>query len=390
MRTPLNGIIGLSELLRKSSLPNKETEFIDNIYHAGRSLLKIINNILEFAKIETDKIELENAEFSLAIVLQQILLSLSISAQKKSIKLDYVVDKDVPYKVYGDASRLSQVVYNLIGNAIKFTAVGTVTLKLKVHSFDNENGITLLFSIEDTGIGMSPEDQRKLFLPFNAIQTQGTLGEVGSGLGLAISAQIVKALGGEIHVKSQVGKGTVFSFTAKFSSFSKEKVENPLEQNLHYIDEHKEINKIFNYQITPNILVVDDNPTNLLMAQAMLERLGAYTITANNGKEAVYECNTHNIDLIHMDCQMPIMDGFEATRELRKQNIKIPILAMTANTAYEDQDKCFGAGMNGFIPKPISVAQLSSELLRFLSPDNLVISNDLIDKTKLVEHVNRI
>lgn len=380
LRTPLNGIIGLSELLRKSNLPEKEKQFIDNIYYSGKSLLKLINNILEFAKIESGKVELGKADFSLSSLVYHIITSLSVKAHQKNINLSYVIDKDVPQKINGDASKLSQVIYNLLGNAIKFTAVGSVSLSIKVLAIDKDDSLELQFTIEDTGVGMSQEKLQKLFLPFNAVESQGTSGEIGSGIGLAISMQLVRAMGGEIQVKSEQGNGSTFSFTAKFSKFSKETIGEVEQQQLHYQDEHKEISPVFSKDNSPNILVVDDNPTNLLMAQAMIERLGANAIGATNGKEAIYEFTNNKIDLILMDCQMPVMDGFEATMELRKQKVNIPIIAMTANTAYEDQEKCFEAGMNGFIPKPISISQLANDLVKALIPDVDIVSLEILKK----------
>lgn len=380
LRTPLNGIIGLSELLRKSNLPEKETQFIDNIYHSGKGLLKLINNILEFAKVESGKVELENADFSLTSVIHQIVTSLSVKAHQKSINLNYIIDKDVPLRIYGDSSRLSQVLYNLLGNAVKYTAVGSVTLKIRVQAIDVNNLLVLHFTIEDTGVGMSSEKLQKLFLPFNAIQSQGTSGEIGSGIGLAISMHLVKAMGGDIQVKSEQGNGSTFSFTVKFSKFSRETIGEIKQEQLQYPDEHKEITPLFTNDNTPVILVVDDNPTNLLMAQAMIEKLGAKTIPATNGKEAIYEFTNKKIDLILMDCQMPVMDGFEATRMLRKHHASIPIIAMTANTAYEDQEKCLEAGMNGFIAKPIVINLLADDLMKILIPEAGTVSIDVLKK----------
>jgi signal transduction histidine kinase/CheY-like chemotaxis protein len=370
LRTPLNGIIGLSELLRKSGLPDKEIKFIDNIYNSGKSLLKIINNILEFARIESGKIELENAEFSLSTVIYQIITSLSVKANEKNIVLDYIIEKDVPKKIFGDSSILSQIIYNLIGNAIKFTVVGSVTLKIKVHLIDSLNRLHLNFSVEDTGLGLTEEQQKKIFLPYSILQSKGTNGEVGAGLGLAISMQLAKALGGEIQVTTELQKGSCFSFTAIFEKYSHDNLGNAEQEQIKYLDEHEKIKAIFDEKNMPTILVVDDNPTNLLMAQEMLERLGARSATATNGKEAIEEYSKTKVDIILMDCQMPVMDGFLATRELRKLGVTIPILAMTANVSGEDQAKCLDAGMNGFIIKPISINLLSNDLLKIFAENN--------------------
>lgn len=384
LRTPLNGIIGLAELLRRGNLPEIEKVYIDNIYHSGRTLLKVINNILEFSKVEYGKIDLENLEFSLITIINQIITSLSVQARNKNISLNIKLDESLPLKVVGDSSRLTQVIYNLVGNAIKFTAVGSVTLSVSVKEVTSDHKLVLQFVIEDTGIGMSEDKLKKIFLPFNVLDSRGTDGELGSGLGLAISQQLIKAMNGEIHVESKPGIGSVFSFTCIFSSFSNDKLGKVQIQDQLYSDEHLEIKPLFRDDFIPSILVVDDNPTNLLMAQAMLEKLGAKTLSASNGKEAIYEYSNSKIDLILMDCQMPVMDGFEATRELRKRNVKIPILAMTANTGHEEKEKCLNAGMNGFIVKPISLILLSKELLIALAPRYETLSYNCLDKIEEV------
>jgi CheY-like chemotaxis protein len=353
-------------VLRKSKLPEQETNFSDNIYYSSKALLKTLNNTLEYAKIESGKIELENAEFDLPDFINQIISILYIKAQEKKISLNYYIDKNVPKKLFGDSSRLSQVIYNLLGNAIKFTAVGSVILKIKVLAIDPSNCLHLHFLIEDTGIGIGIEQQQKLFLPFNIIQSKRTREDDGSGLGLAISMQLAKAMGGEIHVTSELGKGSCFSFITIFSHYSHEKVGEIEQTQGIGLAEHNEITPIFSGQDSPTILIVDDNQTNLLMAQAILEKLGAKTIIATNGKEALYENSQSKIDLILMDCQMPVMDGFATTRELRKQHVTTPILAMTAYTGREDQENCSNAGMNGFVAKPISIRLLSNELKKEL------------------------
>lgn len=380
LRTPLNGIIGLAELLRRGSLPEVEKVYIDNIYHSGRSLLKVINNILEYSKVEYGKIDLENLEFSLITVINQIITSLSVQAKNKNIRLNIHLDELLPKKIVGDSSRLTQVIYNLVGNAIKFTAVGSVTLRVSVKEITCDNKLILQFMVEDTGIGMSEDKIKKIFLPFNVLYSKGTNGEVGSGLGLAISQQLIKAMNGEINVVSKPGIGSVFSFTCIFSSFSQDKVGKIQIQDQLYSEDHLEIKPVFRGDFIPVILVVDDNPTNLLMAQAMLEKLGAKTVAASNGKEAIYEYSNSKVDLILMDCQMPVMDGYEATKELRKRNVSVPILAMTANTGNEEKEKCLSAGMNGFIVKPISLNYLSKELLFALTPKYETLSITSLEK----------
>jgi signal transduction histidine kinase/ActR/RegA family two-component response regulator len=373
LRTPLNGIIGLAELLLKNDLPEKETTYANNIYNSSKALLKTLNNTLEFAKIESGQIELENTEFSLLTFVKQIISTLSVKAKEKNIVLNYVIDQNVPQKIFGDFSRLSQIIYNLIGNAIKYTEQGSVVLRIIVQSIDPSNCLHLHFSVEDTGIGLTPEQQQKLFLPFNILQPKESNEEAGSGLGLAISMALAKAMGGEIHVTSIPGKGSCFSFVAIFSKYSSEKIGVIDQQLQPSLEEPKEISSIINKEHVPTILVVDDNPTNLLIAQAMLEKLGAKTLGATNGKEALYENSKEKIDLILMDCEMPVMDGYVATRELRKLNVHIPILAMTAHTTYEDKQNCINAGMDGFLAKPISIESLAKELVQTLPPE--VISN---------------
>jgi signal transduction histidine kinase/CheY-like chemotaxis protein len=367
LRTPLIGMIGFADLLRKSNLAEKETSYADNIYYSGKALLKTLNNTMEYAKIELGQIELENAEFDLAELFSQIISTLLIKAQEKKISLNYFIDKDVPRKVYGDSSRLSQIIYNLVGNGIKFTAVGSVTLRVKVLSIDPANCLHLHFLVEDTGVGLSIEQQQKIFLPFNIIQSKKQSAEEGPGLGLAISMQLAKAMGGEIHVSSELGNGSCFSFITIFSQYSQEKVGEAELTRGPVLAEHNTIVPIFGKENMPTIMVVDDNETNLLMAQAILEKLGAKTIVATNGKEAIYENSKSKVDLVLMDCQMPVMDGFVTTRELRKQKVTIPILAMTAYTAREDQENCFNAGMNGFIAKPVSIKLLANELKKSLT-----------------------
>jgi signal transduction histidine kinase/CheY-like chemotaxis protein len=379
LRTPLAGIIGLADVLRNSFLPENETHYADNIYHTGKTLLKMTNNILEFANIETSKIELVSAEFSLGILIQQIVISYSTEANEKNINFSYKIDEDVPLNVYGDSSRLSQVLYHFVGNAVRSTINGSITLKIKVISKNPSIGILLFFSVEDSGIGISEEEINKLFLPFSGLQYSGNIGENYPVLCFSFCAQLVKAMGGECEVTSKEGVGSVFSFSAAFPKYSEEKLNIDYFQKYHFLDDHVPMTPLFDKENKPLILVVDDDPANLLMAQVMLERLGAKTIKATNGKEAVNEFAKRKVDLILMDCQMPVMDGCEATKAIRQKNGKVPVLAMAATLTAEDRSQCLKAGMNGFVTKPIEIENLVGELSRALQFDPGTFSVEILE-----------
>lgn len=380
LRTPLNGIIGLSEILRKSHLPEDEMHYADNLYHSGKALLKIINNLLEFTRIESGKVELENAEFSLGAIIQQVVTTFSSEAREKNVKFTYLIDEEVPAKIYGDSSRLAQILFNLIGNAVNFTMNGSVILKVKVLKRDPGKLLSLYFSVEDTGIGLTDEQLKKLFKPITEIQISEKIGEIHPGLSFAICNQLVKAMGGEFEVTSKQGLGSKFSFTASFLSFSEEKLGSEFLKKYHYFDDHSSIKPIFDKTDRPTILVVDDNPANLLMAQVMLERLGAKTVTATNGKEAINEYPRSKIDLILMDCQMPVTDGYTATKVLRQNDVHVPIIAMTATNTLEEQGKCLSAGMNSFIGKPIETETLIKELQKALCLEPESLSGEILEK----------
>jgi signal transduction histidine kinase/CheY-like chemotaxis protein/HPt (histidine-containing phosphotransfer) domain-containing protein len=382
LRTPLNGIIGLSEILRKSHLPLEETHYADNLYHSGKALLKIINNILEFSKLESGKVELENAKFSLGSVIQPIITIFASEARDKNIKFAYLIDEEVPKEILGDCSRISQILFHLIGNAVSFTMNGSVILKVKVISKEIGQALRLCFSVEDTGIGLSEEQLAKLLRPFTEIQLTGKIGEVYPGLSFAICNQLVKAMGGEFEIRSQQGIGSNFSFTACFSEYSKEKLGKDFLNEYHYFDSLHDIEPIFEKEDKPTILVVDDNPANLLMEQVMLGRLGAKVITATNGKEALYEFSKTKIDLVLMDCQMPVMNGYEAAKAIRQSHKIIPVLAMSATADKTEKDKCIEAGMKTLLLKPIGIETLVKELKNNLLFDPAFILDETINQLK--------
>lgn len=387
IRTPLNGIIGLSDVLRNMSLRTEEIKLVELIHSSGQTLLKIINDILDYSKIESGKIDLENSDFSIHDLVEQVILTLNPKASEKGIHLDFKFDENIPKFVNGDASRISQILFNLTGNAIKFTSTGSVVLKVKLEENRDDNA-RLYFSISDTGSGISLEQQKRLFLPFTQLQKIGTSGEAGTGLGLSICRQLLRVMNSEIYVESTKDSGSRFYFTLNFSKFSEEKLGSQVNfKKIIPKVRHTAIKPIFMEGRKPMILVVEDNPTNQVTAQALLEQLGAQVILASNGYEALDLISKTKVDLIFMDCQMPVMDGFEATLRIRKNQSKIPIIAMTANASSEDSRACQDVGMNAFITKPITIAMLKKELLRWLYTDQAHHPEDIKEdfNTRFIE-----
>lgn len=366
IRTPLNGIIGISDILIQSSSPTTEKTLAKTINQSGKTLLRIINDILDFSKIEAGKIDLENAKFSVLEVLNQVLLTLAPKSAEKSLNLNYEIGTGLPTWVYGDSERLAQVLFNLVGNAIKFTQVGSVVVRVTCETALEEDKKKIEFTVTDTGVGMSDRDVASLFEPFIQVRRIGTSGEPGTGLGLSISQSIVKAMGGEIKVLSSVGRGSTFQFSLDFFDFSSEEVVSPPTFRATGIVEDSARIEQLNYNYMPRVLVVEDNPTNQIVAQSMLNQLGVEVVLSSNGQDALKILASSQIDLVLMDCQMPILDGFETTKSIRNNKNSVPIIAMTANAFNDDEEKCRRMGMDDFISKPVDIFLLREKLLRHL------------------------
>lgn len=381
LRTPLNAIIGLSEILSSMDMRDSEKTLVRTIQQSGKTLLRIINDILDFSKIESGKIQLIQNRFSLVEVFNQILLSLSPQASKKSINLNYYIDPEVPAEVVSDPERLAQVLYNLIGNAIKFTHIGSVILRANVVG-KSPHLCILEFSVQDTGIGMTPNEIKNLFHPFTQLKQSGANGELGSGLGLSISQSIIEAMGSHIEVVSQPHHGTRFFFRLKFTEFSHSTLTSKPTFRGSGIENR--IGEVLPLALDRKIrvLVAEDNPTNQIVAQAMLDKMGVEAVIVSNGQEALETLSKfQNFDVILMDCQMPILDGFETTNVLRQQGSQIPIIALTANAFEEHQKKCFEVGMNAFVSKPIEFFQLREALMNLIKPRS-TLDNEVLEKLK--------
>jgi PAS domain S-box-containing protein len=347
IRTPMNGILGMVSVLKETELLPEQAEIVDTISNSSKTLLVILNDILDISKIESGMMKVDNEIFSLGKVVRSALGLFQNVAASKNLDMTLNIEKDIDKKFRGDANRITQIINNLISNAVKFTHEG----KISVSVNKCETGGVCL-SVEDTGIGMKEDQIGKLFNPFVQGDSSITRKFGGTGLGLSISKKLANLMGGSLDVKSEFGKGSRFDLKLNLKETHEEEVVNTSFATSEDLKRFK-------------ILIVEDNPVNMLVAKKSLKKLGVENPdTAINGKLAVEQANKVDYDFILMDLQMPEMDGITATKEiLNNVNGKAPkIIAMTANIFEEDREKCRQAGMSDFIPKPISLDVLRSKI----------------------------
>lgn len=349
IRTPLNGIIGFINLLMSSPTKTKQQDYLNKMRTSSDSLLNIVNEILDFSKIEARKFKIEQKHFLLDDVLQKVI---QCFPDQNNLKLEYQLDHNIPKYLLGDQHRITQVICNLVANAIKFTNDGSVKVKAELIE-QKLNFNKMLFSIVDTGIGLSEESLKKLFEPFAQADSSTSRIYGGTGLGLNISKNIVELMDGEIGVKSTLGAGSTFWFTLTLESGD----ENEL-----VIDNNSEVKKM-NLENT-RVLLVEDNELNQFVTTELLSKEGLIVELANNGSEALTILEEKQYDVVLMDINMPIMDGYETTRALRKQEKfkLLPIIAMTANAMIPDKIKCLDAGMNDHTAKPFNLSELLQKI----------------------------
>ncbi|OAB45831.1 response regulator [Paenibacillus antarcticus] len=364
IRTPMNGVIGMIDLLMETDLQEEQKEYSEIIRKSADALVTVINDILDFTKMESGKMELEEYPFEVQACVQEVFSLMDMEASKKNLELVYFVDEDIPQVVYGDMNRLRQVLINLISNAIKFTSKGGVYLVVSLQESDQEH-LTLEFTVKDTGIGLSKDKLDQLFIPFSQLDSSMNRKYGGTGLGLAICKSMVEIMGGAIHAESMDEDGATFIFSIVVRYLNEEERELCFADNLGLPVTRKE-------QLEANVLIVDDHPVNQKLMVSMLYKMGLSADIAKDGLQAVDMVKNHKAyDIIFMDLHMPVMDGLEATARIREltslTDTQPIIIAMTANVIEGIELRCSEAGMDNYISKPVQMNHVEQALSLYLN-----------------------
>ncbi len=366
IRTPLNGVIGMLSLLSTTKLDEKQKEYVQIAHSSAEALLFLINDVLDISKIEAGKLEFDNVDFSLPLLLQDFSKSFTIAAKKKGIRFELVLEDRVPKCLKGDPGRLRQVLINLTGNALKFTEHGSIELGVELIEETDQDAF-IKFFVRDTGIGIPPEKLGLLFKKFSQVDASISRKFGGTGLGLAISKRLVKIMGGDIGVESQVGKGSTFWFTVRLAKGDPNSEGCACAKDQEARPEASD----GRIRLAGRVLVVEDNPVNQQVVIGLLRRLGLRAEVVNNGKEALEVLEIIPYDLVLMDIQMPVMDGITAAKAIRHPDSKVlnrqvPIVALTAHAFKEEISRCINVGMNDYLTKPIETQRLVDVLTKWL------------------------
>ncbi|MDM8523825.1 response regulator [Desulfococcaceae bacterium HSG8] len=366
IRTPMNAVIGMTELTLLTDLNPEQRENLRMVRESSHHLISIINDILDLSKIEARKITIEGADFDLHRLLDSVICIFSVQVEKSGLFLELKLADNLPRYVRGDQVRLRQVMVNLIGNAVKFTETGGITISVASQKPSEipgsvSPGIPVFFSVSDTGIGIPSDKQEKIFADFSQASDSTTRKYGGTGLGLSICRRLVKLMGGQIQVESEAGAGSTFSFMTVFQPGDRKNIRPDIRQQSSMISECA--------SQSLKILLAEDNPMNAKVATMFLTRMGHAPVTAANGKHALTLLSGGTFDLVFMDVEMPDMDGLEATRRIRcgeagPANSSIPVIAMTAHALSDFRKKCEAAGMNDFVTKPVDFYELGAIIER--------------------------
>lgn len=364
IRTPLNGILGITQLLERSALDAQQREQVHIVRRSGRHLLTLINDILDLARIESGKLVIEPAPLALREAVDDVCQLLAAGAHEKGLDFQLQCSPQVPECVVGDGARIKQVLHNLVGNAIKFTERGSVTVEVGTV-LDMRAGTLLRFAVRDTGEGIPADQMERVFAPFEQAERSYRLQSPrpeGTGLGLSISRELARAMGGDLRCSSAPGEGSVFEFTLPLQACSAPRGLAAGTAELQALP-----------QLQGRVLLVDDSPVNLLVAASMLERCGLAVDQAEDGRQALERLQSQPYDLVLMDCQMPELDGFEATQswrahERRQGRSPLPIVALTASAVNSDRERCLQSGMDDYLVKPFEMGDLLAMVQRHLRP----------------------
>ncbi len=352
LRTPLNGIIGSANLIVQQNEALAKNEYFNIIKISSGHMLNLVNQVLDYSKLETEKLELLHEPFNLADTIKELVASFKWEAASKDLKLDYEIDGAIPGVVAGDKLRVTQILLNIISNAVKFSETGTIKLVAK-KNWEDDNTTTIYFEVSDYGIGVAVDKQKTIFDSFTQADIETTRKYGGTGLGLSISKKLVEKMGGELQVKNNIPKGSIFYFTIAFTKIDNNSYTPP-----------KEI--VIKDLTAKKILLVEDNPVNMLVAKLMLKKWGAVVTEAVNGKKGLEMFNQQQFDILLIDLEMPEMDGPQLIKEIRKSNIDIPAIAFTA-AAYENIfSDLLQKGFSAFVPKPFVPQKLNNEIAHLL------------------------
>ncbi len=368
LRTPMNGVLGCTQLLKDTSLTDQQRELIETMHRSADALLTLVNDILDFSKIEAGKMTLEVADVNLRALICDVTTLTEGLASSKGLTVSVQIHPDVPEEFRGDPIRLRQILFNLVGNAIKFTERGRVmvAVSLRQERAEGSDSVVLQWRIQDTGIGMTPEQQARLFQAYTQADASTTRKFGGTGLGLMICHQLVQLMGGSITVESSIGQGSTFAYTTNLlPAIHRDASTSPLGADQRSLGE----------QVGPlRVLVADDNEINQVVACKFLQKLGCHVEIARTGREAVEAITRTVYDVVLMDCEMPEMDGYEATREVRRREegtpSHLPIMALTGHASDEDAQKCHQAGMDKVMTKPLTLPILRASLQALLQQAN--------------------
>ncbi len=384
IRTPLNGVIGFMEMLTGTELNNEQREYAETVRSSGEALMALINDVLDFSKIESGNLNLEEREFQLVRMLRETASVFFTDTAKKGISLKIEIDEHVPRSVIGDENRIRQIITNLLANAVKFTNSGSITLHVECHSLSQTNGLSEIeFEVIDTGIGMHKEQLQRLFRPFSQGDSSTTRKYGGTGLGLAICKRLAEAMGGRVWATSKAGTGSSF-----FTRIQLKTVLNAEVTEVAEVAPEKTAAALpVNADAKPGevyplrIAVAEDNAANQRVLMIMLKRLGWQATFAENGEELIASLKENPVDLIFMDLQMPVMDGIEATSRIREgeagqASCNVQIIALTANALQGDEERCLRSGMDAYMSKPIKLEVLRKTIMSLVPkmyPDSVDI-----------------